>query len=153
MAFPSIAGTNSVTLQVALANAMQIAGQVKGMAQNWVALASAGSLNGQQIINMPAGLVQYNNQLSALAATPGLAAYAQAQLGNATFDIATAFTAMQSAITATVQWIAANFPVDSSGFLTYAKFDGSGNVVFTVFTAAQLSGFISQLNSLIATIN
>jgi hypothetical protein len=153
MAFPSTAGTNAVTLQNALQNAMQIAGQVKGQAQNLVSLASGGTLNGQQIVNVPSWLNLQNTQLTALAATPGLAAYAQAQLGNATFDIAAAFSAMQSAITATVQWIVSNFPKDAGNFLNYATFDGSGNVVFTVFTAGQLAGFISVLNALIATIN
>jgi hypothetical protein len=153
MAFPSTAGTNAVTLQAALQSAMQIASAVKGQAQNLVSLASAGTLNGQQIANLPAWLNLQNQQLSALSTTSGLAAYAQTQIGNATFDIAAAFVAMQAAITATVQWIVSNFPVDAGGFLAYAKFDGSGNVIFTIFTAAQLAGFIAQLNALITTIN
>jgi endoglucanase len=47
---------------------------------------------------------------------------------------------------------AANFPKDSQGYAQFVTLDANANTTYTVFTAAALAGFITQLNSLGATI-
>jgi hypothetical protein len=152
MAFPSSSGTNALGLSQALQNAQNIAGQIKQQAQAFAAQAIGPGIVASQLVGIPALWTSYNTALSTYGAVPGMQAYAQAQLGNVSLDIASAFTAMQAAITSTVAWIQANFPA-SGGFLQYVQFRIDGNLTYTTFTPAQLTGFLTQLNALIATIN
>lgn len=149
MAFPSTNSTN--TLDAALRQAMGIAGDIKAKAQN-LANAAASGLGGDQIVWWPIYLTTQNNLLTQCASVSGIGAYAQAQLGNATFDIVGAFTTMQAAIVSTIAWISTNFPKDVNGNLLYVQY-GSGVFTYTQFTPGQLSGLVSALNALIATIN
>lgn len=149
MPFPS---SNVVSLQQAWTTVGQIAASVKLAVNNTISQANAGTLDGQQILVLAAWLNSQNTQLTALAATAGLETYAQSQINNPSFDIAGSFATMQAAIAATSQWIAANFPKDSQGYAQFATLDASANTTYTVFTAAALAGFITQLTALSATI-
>jgi hypothetical protein len=147
-AFPSAA----FTLEGALLAAQKTAALIKSQANIWLAMANADNWSAAQIIQIPAWLAAQNAVLTSCAAVSGLAAYAQANLQTQTPDVAASFAQMQAAVVATAQWIMANFPVDSSGYLQVQKFDANGNVVTTNFSSAQLAGLITQINALIATI-
>jgi hypothetical protein len=153
MAFPSASGNNNLTLQRALDNAMTAAAQVKNLATGYAQQAASQGLNAQQIWGLTGQLSGFNQSLTIYAAVPNLGSFAQTALGSATLDIVAAFNTMQSAIVSTVQWVSTNFPVDAGGYLQYAKSDGNGNLLYTQFTPAQLTGFVTVLNSLAATIN
>ena len=151
--FPSTSGSNAISLDVALQQAMSVAAQVKKAAQTLATNAGNG-LGADQVVWWPVYLSTQNALLTQYAAVPGIAAYAQTQLGNATLDIAGTFAAMQAAIVSTIAWITANFPADTNGNLLYVQYgSGGAAITYTQFTAGQLTGLVSVLNTLIATIN
>ncbi len=150
MAFPSNTGSTPISLSLALQNAQQIAGQVKAQAQSLVTLATGAGVPAFQLLTLPATWTNWNNQLTSYANLSGMAAFAQAQLGDA--SIGSDFAAMQAAITAVVNWITANFPA-SNGFLQALTFGSGGVVNYVTFTPAQLTPLVILLNALIATIN
>lgn len=152
MAFPSSTGTAGLSLQQALSAAQNIASQIKVQATGLSNQSVSSGVTAQNIIGFVGQLTLNNALLTSYAAMTGMEAYAQAQLGNASLDIAGAFSAMQTAIVNTITWITTNFPVDSGGYLQFAQWNG-GTVSYTTFTPAQLTGFNTVLNSLIATIN
>lgn len=151
--FPSTSGSNAISLDVALQEAMSVAAQVKQAAQT-LANNATGTLGADKIVWWPVYLSTQNSLLSSYAAVPGIAAYAQTQLGNATLNIATAYAAMQSALQATITWITTNFPADTNGNLLYTQYGSGGSVLtYTQFSASELTGLVTVLNALIATIN
>lgn len=152
MAFPSSIGTAGLSLQQALSSAQSLAGQIKQQATALSNLSVTNGVGAQNIISFATQLTINNVSLTNYASITGMEAYAQAQLGNASLDIAGAFNTMQAAIVSTISWITANFPTDSGGYLQFAQWNG-GTVSYTTFTPAQLTGFSTVLNTLIATIN
>lgn len=152
--FPSSGGgTSPLTQAEAWVEARAVAAQIKSAASAIAASSQSGPVSGLQIANFAGFLASQNTALTACAAVPEIVAYAEAQINNPTFDIAGSFTAMQNAVVATVQWITTNFPKDTSNFLQFITFDVNGNLVYSTFSVAQLAGFVTQLNALIATIN
>lgn len=152
MPFPASNGSIPLTLEAAWAGARQAAQQIQ---QQAAALNGqiAGNVPAQTIVNSCTFFATLNAQLTQYAGVSGLAAYAQAQVNNPTLDVLGAFNTMQSALVAVITWIVTNFPKDGSNNLLYAQFSASGQVVFTSFSAAQLSPLATLLTSLIATIN
>ena len=150
MAFPSTSGSNPVTLTAALANAMQLAGTLKSQANSLLSLAQTTGIPANQLINLPQNWTQAVTQLNAYAALSGMAAFAQAQLGDA--SISTDFSTMTAAVTACVTWITTNFPT-SNGYLLAASFGSGGAITYVTFTPTQLAGFVTVLEALIAAIN
>jgi hypothetical protein len=153
MAFPALNGTTfPFTLDAAWAGARNTAAQIKAQCTALNAQIAAGPVSSQVIINNLSFFATLNTQLTAYAAVPGLAAYAQQQVNNPSLDVAGAFTTMQAALVATGNWIVTNFPTDSSGFLQATQFS-NGQVQWANFTSAQLAGLVTQLNALSATIS
>lgn len=152
MPFPASNGSIPLTLEAAWAGARTAAQQVQ---QQATALNSqlTGNVSSQLILNACTFFASLNTQLTQCASVGGLSAYAQAQVNNPSLDVAGAFTTMQNALVAVITWIATNFPKDGSNNLLYAQFNGSGQVVFTQFTSAQLAPLNTLLTALIATIN
>lgn len=85
----------------------------------------------------------------------GIAAYAQAQINDATVDIAAVFNAMMAQIDNTVATIISNFPKDAQGRLTYETFtaDNSGRQASSTFTSTQMAPVKTALDALVATIS
>lgn len=121
--------------------------------------AQAGTINAGDLIDGLIGNLSRGKViLDALAATPGLAAYAASQYsdvpGYAEILVAE-FQAMRSEINSTIIFFEQNYPNDS-GSLRKVLFvgDGSGNVVpYAAFTAPQRTAIVNRLNALIATID
>ncbi len=153
MAFPSSSGTVPLTLEAGWELARTVATSIKNTCANINAQIAAGPVSSSQVVGLAAYFYSQLQVLNQVAAIGGIAAYAQAQINNASENIATDFSNMTAALQATINWIVANFPVDSSGYLQYQKYDANGNFVYLQFTSAQLSGLQTQLTSLAATIN
>jgi hypothetical protein len=153
MPFPSNSGTASLGLAQALPLAQAVAGNIKFQAQNLVTACGQGPVAANVILNYLTVLADAQLTFAKVAAVPGIAAYAQAQVGDA--NISAEFSAMTSAITAVTNWALANFPVDASGFLQAIAFtgDSTGRTQQATFTTAQTTGLVTVLNALIATIN
>lgn len=153
MTFPAAGGTTfPYTLDAAWQGARNAAAQVKQQAVALNSQISAGPVSAQVIITSLSFFITLNNQLTTYAATPGIAAYAQAQINNPSLDVVGAFTSMQNALTSVNQWVVSNFPVDTGGFLQAIQFV-SGVPTYTTFTQAQLSGLATLLTALTATIS
>lgn len=153
MPFPSSAGSKPETLAQALALITTTAGVVKQQAQQIKAASLAGPTSASNVITYAGDLADNRDLISRLAATPGLSAYAQAQYNDGTLDITAAFNAMMTAVDATRSWVNTNFPKDGAGNLLEKKFDAQVRVQLNTFTTAQLAGFRTQLDALIATID
>jgi hypothetical protein len=154
VAFPAANGTTfPLSLADAWTGARNAAANIKLTCTNVLASIAAGPVSAQAIAALPGALTALNTQLTTYAAVPGIAAYAQAQVNNSSLDVAGSFTAMQSALAATISWIVANFPKDGSNNLLCLQFNGSNQPVYTTFTQAQLAGLQTQLTALSATIS
>jgi hypothetical protein len=140
-----------MTLDVAWATARTLAANIQTLCASLQTQIASNVCSSQSIVNAYTYLYSINTQLATIAAVPGIVAYAQAQVNNPSLDIAGAFTAMQNAVLAVTNWIAANFPV-SNGYLQCLQISG-GNLVWITFNTAQLSGLASLLTALSATID
>lgn len=90
--------------------------------------------------------------MAALASTPGLAAYAQAQVNDPTYDIVAEYVAMRDAMTVARDELIVSFPKDGSGFLLYQQLTGDGTIVLRTFTTAQVASVVSRLDAVVASI-
>jgi hypothetical protein len=139
------------TLDAALTQVLSLAAQLKAETQTVKALCAA-PLDATRLIQYQSFLADKADSFTALAAVPGLGAYAQTQLGDGTLNIAAEFTTMTNALTATRTWIGANFPKAASGELLERKFDAAGRTTTNMFSTAQTAGLATVLDALIATI-
>jgi hypothetical protein len=88
-----------------------------------------------------------------LAIVPGLAAYAQAQYGNPSLDIAAEFTAMRNAAITLRDWIFNNFPRDAgTGAALVSTYAQDGTASELTFTSAQTAGFRTVADSFTNTV-
>ena len=124
---------------------------VKLQAQNGVALL-AGTVNATQVFQMIDDLRSWVAYFNQVAAIPGIAAYAQAQYSDATYDVVVEFNAMVAAIQACVDWVVANFPKDAGGFAQAYTMQADGSRTAATFTSAQTSGLAANLNAVVAAI-
>jgi hypothetical protein len=154
MAFPSTTGSVPLTLDAAWAQARQLAGSVKASGTSLQGqLSAAGSLSGYQVVSFCSSLANAIAAFNQIAAISGIAAYAQAQIANASENITTDFTNMINAIQAVVSWIQANFPADDNGNLLFMQFTASGAIQYTNFTSAQLANLVTLITTMTGTIN
>ena len=92
-------------------------------------------------------LQQRRMDMTAKAATPGLAAYAKGQENDQSYDAVVEFNAMKAAIVATEDWIVVNMPP------TIAVSSNTSDIVLAEFAPASLAGLRAQLVALIAAID
>ena len=149
MAFPSTAAT--VSLANAWNRAMDVAGYVKTQADTLRTRSLAGDVGSSSILGYLVTLAEARVELVAIAALPGIGAYAQEQVNNPSLNVAAEFATMIAAMDACRDWVIANFP-QSGGFLLAVSFNGGGRTVDRQFSTASLAGFRTQLDALIATI-
>jgi hypothetical protein len=150
MAFPS--QTDAATAwQVIRSTAAAIKARTAGLNS----LSLAGSVGSSALLDYLDWLLDRRTDLSAYASTPGLAAYAQAQVNSPGLDITAEFNSMVGAIDNLRTWMTTNFPQNSPGtaYLQSHTFDGAGRKVDRLFTTAQLATFRTNLQALLATIS
>jgi hypothetical protein len=152
MAFPSTAGSIPQTLSVAWEHARAIAGSLKQATQSLRTQSAQGNVGASQILNHLTFLADQKVRLQGIAALPGIAPYAQAQVNDPGLDVAASFSAMIAAIDGVRDWVIANFPA-ASGFLQAQSFQADGRTVDRQFTPAMLATYRAQLDALIATID
>ncbi len=129
------------------------AADVRSQSVSLRAASLAGPIGADRILNYVAMLARSKTEMAALSATPGLAAYAQAQENNPALNIVNEYNAMTSQIDSTVGWIVANFPQDVGGFKLAFSMAASGSLVYRSFDTATLATFRTTLDALIATIS
>lgn len=92
-------------------------------------------------------------QMDVYAAVPGLATYAQGQEGDAAYNVAAEYAAMRTALGNALATLISSFPKDASGNLLFEKLNADGSASVNTFTAAQLAGVVTLLQSVTATIS
>lgn len=145
MAFPT-----QLSLQDGLRQAQNDAAQLKTYCQQVSTATAAGAVSANLLVEVFWRLVQVKERFDLAAAVSGMAAYAQAQLGNGSLDIAAEFTAMVAAVVATREWMITHFP-SNGGYILKDQLTAAG-VVVRQFSPAETAGLRTQLTALIATI-
>lgn len=148
MAFKATDG--AAQLSNALAVVMSLARQVRTMTSRLRDQSAAGSVIVVDIAEYMDELMRMTGELSALKTTPGLAQYAKDQFSDQTYDIAAEFLAMQNAMVATVDWIAANLPSDGRWLLMHEIM--GKRLVQRTLSSAETAGLRTKLDVLIAAI-
>ena len=139
---------NTATQAQGLLSAMQQAVFVKQSAQIAVQLLT-GTVTANQVFQIVDNLRSPLQIFAQVAAIPGIAAYAQAQFNDATYDVATEFTNMVNTINAVVNWVVTNFPKDTGGFAQAYTLAADGSRTPVTFTPAQTAGLTTALNAVI----
>ena len=155
VAFPSTSGSRQENVASAWERARSTAGAIKSRAQQLNAAAMAGNISSSLILGFATYLADARLAMQSAASVQGIAAYAQAQINDPTFDIVTSYNDLVTTIDATIAWVIANFPKDASGYLLATQFNAnnSGRTVDRQFTPAQTAGLRTTLDTLIAAIN
>lgn len=142
MAFPT-----STTAQEAYYTILAQARVVKSNTASQISLSQAGTCSTAEILAFMTLLASANAAMQSASQVTGVAAYAQSASGSSN-NIVTDYQAMSGAIGNVVSWVEANFPKA----LPFA-WNADGSQAATVFSAAALSGYVTQLQALAATIN
>lgn len=124
---------------------------IKKQCQGLRADAAAGSVASGRILSLFQYLRAERVALPSLAATPGLAAYAQQQKNNAQLDVVSEFNALMATIDGVTSWISTNFPKDAGGALLERTL-GTDGPTEVLFSPSQTAGFRTQLDAVIAAI-
>ena len=149
MAYPA----STRTLQSVLDEINATALRVKANLTTVRNASAAGPIARQQILDVQRDLARGIERLTTLSATPGLAAYAQAQFNNPSLDIAAEFTTMLAAMNSLRDWVFQNFPKDAvSGAWLVVTYDANGVVTQLTFTTAQLAEWRTRVDAVLATI-
>ena len=153
MATPSAAGSHKDTLDSAWDRFFKTLGVVKVQSQRFIDRSAVGPVVAEEIATYAGQLANWVDDLTAIAALPGIGDYAQAQISNPALDLAVEWPLTLAQINATRTWIVSNFPKDASGYWQIAQFDGAGRRVVRSFSSADLAGFRTVLGALVATID
>ena len=153
MAFPSSTGAHQQNLSQAWDRARADAASMRFNAVSVRDRGQAGTLLAYEVIQLAQTLADALDQFANSAALPGIAQYAQEQIGDQEIDIIAEFVAMRDAAIATRNWITTNFPQDGSGYLLFYKFDVNGRILNRTLTTGQVAALIPVLDALIATVD
>lgn len=125
-------------------------------AQQQKSFSQAGQLNMDMVRRFFDVLVKGNNDILAAAGVSGLADYIATEKGVTSASVTQAFTDIRNAIIATLNWLRTNVPTGTFGGTTYrqAFFFPTDNTTPSsalTFTAGQTAGYVTALDSLLAT--
>ena len=123
---------STLSLQQGLQQAMSLAIQEKNYLTTWSQQLN-GNIDAKLALSWVANLNNIIAQFNALAALPGMQAYAQQQFGSGTYDIGAQFTAMVASLQAILTWLQTNLP---SGAVTIVNGVEVGQVYAPAATAS-----------------
>lgn len=126
---------------------------LKALCDAKVSEIGASGINGQQLIALWKRLAQARDNLVSVESISGIAAYAQAQENDATYDVATAFSALVSQVNSTLSWLDANVPKDANGYRLLMSLDANGAETWRVFVSPATDGLVTQLQAISAAIS
>lgn len=114
---------------------------------------AAGNVSANAVITTLTRMTGAIAVFDSVSAIPGLAAYAQNEENDGTYDVALEFVAMRIEAIGTRDWILTNFPTAVSGEIIKDTLESDGSITVRQFTPAETAGLQSALGLLIATIN
>jgi hypothetical protein len=155
VAFPATGTARADNLSDVWTFARGMAAQVRSRAVSLSASAAGASTPASMVLDAATFFADAKAALLKASQVGGIGAYAQAQINDATVNVATEFNSMMSAIDAVTAAIISNFPKDASSRLLFLTFsaDNSGRNTSSTFTAAQMAPVKTALDALIATIS
>ena len=129
---------------------------VQTTSQQQKGFSQAGQLNMDMVRRYFDVLVKGNNDILAASAVSGLADFIAAEKGTTAAAITQAYTDIRNAIIATLNWLRTNVPTGTFSGTTYrqAFFFPTDNTTPSsalTFTAGQTAGYVTALDSLLAT--
>jgi len=140
--------SNLVPVQ-AYARAKGIALSAQVASETWIAEATADAgMSSDRLMDCLATLRRWVTDLNTLKTTPGIAAYAQEQESDPTYDVAAEFTALVDTIQSAGTYLAGVLPQDANGYLLLWTMDGAGQRTPRMFTAAQMAPFVPYLQAI-----
>ena len=145
------------TLQAWVAEVDRQASVLKSVAGQQRALSQASNLDMDSVRRFFDLLVQSNVFFGQAAAVAGIAAYLNSEKQGTVADPVAEFTTMRNAVTGTLDWLRANVPQGAFGGSDYKlafafPADNTTPSSALKFTAAQTSGYVTVLNTLLSTI-
>lgn len=141
-------------LSIALADLMGSAASIKTATTTLRDESIAGNVPRKRFIDFMARLDRTAALVSSYSSVLGLLQYARDQYGNQTLDIVADFVAYRNAALALRDWISSVFPKDAgTGAWLVSEFQNDGTEVLLEFTPAQLSGFVTNCDTLLATMD
>jgi hypothetical protein len=132
------------------AESKRLANSLKTYAQSIVTLCQANNCGGNDVKGIFLALINLITRFNAIAAIPGIAAYAQAQENDNTYDVVAAFNGLLSLVATARDWITTNIP-QSSGYVLLEQWSSSG-IAVRVFSNSDTTGLQTALNNVIASI-
>lgn len=154
MAFPATGTTRADNLSDVWTFARGRAAAVRIRASTLSTMAAGASTSAAYVLDSATFFADAKADLLKCSQVGGIAAYAQAQINDATVNVTTEFNAMMTAIDNVIASIIANFPKDASSNLQFLKFtgDASGRQTSSTFTSAQMASVKTTLDALVAAI-
>jgi hypothetical protein len=155
MAFPATGTTRADNLSDVWTFARAMAAQVRSRASTLSTMAAGASTSASYVLDTATFFADAKAVLLKASQVGGIAAYAQAQINDATVNVTTEFNSMMSAIDSVTSAIITNFPKDASNRLLFLTFtaDNSGRQTSSAFTSAQMVPVKTALDALVATIS
>lgn len=141
------------TLSAGWEQAQEAARQLRSAAQALKAASLAGPVASSTVLYFERDLRAFRDRFDVIGALPGIAAYVSG-LPNTPqgYDVATEFNAMRTQIQATIDWIRANYPRDSTSTYLMERQWAADGLTERTFTTAALASFRTQLDALLATL-
>jgi hypothetical protein len=155
--FPSSTGTAQASLAVGWTQARNAAATVKQKTQSIRDAILAGPISSSMILGYMTAIADQKVILQAAGGLTGMAAFAQAQVGQPGLDVAQAFTDMINAINTVGSAIIGAFPTVTDGngtwLLAISWSGGTGRTIDRQFSTVAMSFLVPSLNALITTID
>jgi hypothetical protein len=114
---------------------------------------AAGNVSGNAVIQALATLTGSIAVFDAVAALPGIAAYAKTEENDPAYDVVVEYTAMRAEAAGCRDWILTNFPTAPSGEILKDTLEADGSITVRQFNNSQTAGLQNALGLLIATID
>jgi hypothetical protein len=142
----------SITTQRAYQQVKGAAANVRANCAGFISRLAGGNADYVLLRDIYVLLHNASAQLTSLAATPGLAAYASDQEGDPEYDVVAEFTALQATLAAALSWMGSNVPTNVTA-VSPANWPSSEGLIATTFTPAQTAGLRTQLAAVVAAIS
>lgn len=112
----------------------------------------AGTVNVNTILQFVDNLKAALQVMAANASVPGLAAYAQAQIGVPSYDPVADYNTLVTQLNDCIAWVTSNFPKDTGGFMQAYTLNADGSRTQATFTSAQTAQLLTRINTALATL-
>ena len=110
------------------------------------------NVSGQWLLSIISDLSAAINTFEANASVPGIGSYTRDQYEDTSIDVVTEFNDMKNAAQDAKDWLIANIPTDTNGYLLVRSLDSEGNIVERMFTPNQTQTLRDKIDALIGTI-